>query len=76
VAGCVFRLNPWLTGLSLILVFPLTALTEGTVYRGSHNLIPFELGMHFLFALPAIVCAYIGGYIASRKQKEIIGLKA
>src|SRR5512133_3873959 len=40
-AGYFFRLNPWLSGICLFLIFPLTAMIEGTVYRGSHNLIPF-----------------------------------
>jgi hypothetical protein len=69
-AGYTMRLNPWLTGLSLISIFPLTSLAEATIYRGSHNLIPFELVVHFLFALPAIGGAYLGGLLEGRMRKH------
>src|SRR4051812_10780460 len=51
-AGYLFGKNPWLIGICLWLVYPITALIEATVYRGSHNLIPFELAMFFLMSLP------------------------
>lgn len=60
VPGYYFKLKPWLAGFCFILVFPLTSLYEGTVYRGSHNLLPFEFIIHFLFALPSIAGAHIG----------------
>lgn len=69
-AGYLLRLNPWLTGLSLVLIFPLTSLYEATVYRGSHNLIPFELAVHFLFALPGISGAYLGRLLWKRLSKR------
>lgn len=47
----LFRPNPWLAGVSLVFIYPLTALYEATVYRGSHNLIPFELIIHFPYPL-------------------------
>ena len=61
--GYYFRLNPWFSGFCLLLVFPVTAIVEAGVYRGSHNLIPFELVAHFLMALPAVTAVYIGGFI-------------
>ncbi|RZJ31629.1 MAG: hypothetical protein EOO48_01545 [Flavobacterium sp.] len=66
LTGYFFKLNPWLAGLALILIFPLVSFYEATVYRGSHNLIPFELVMYFLYSLPAIVGAYLGKIIANR----------
>ena len=66
VIGYFFRLNTWLSGISLILVFRIVSFYEATVYRGSHNLIPFELIMHLLFALPAIAGVYIGKFIYKR----------
>lgn len=63
ISGYYFNSNPWVTGISLIAVFPITAIYEATIYRGSHNLIPVELAVHILFALPAIIGAYIGRYV-------------
>jgi hypothetical protein len=47
VAGYVYRLTPWLVGICLIFIFPLTSIIEAIVYKGSHNLIPFEFASHF-----------------------------
>jgi hypothetical protein len=62
-AGYFIRINPWLTGLFMISVFPLTSIYEASVYRGSHNLIPFEFILHFVFSLPAVAGAYAGKYL-------------
>jgi hypothetical protein len=64
--GYYFKLNPWLSGVSLILVFPIAAFYEATVYRGSHNLIPFELVLYLLLSLPAIAGIYLGRFISYR----------
>ncbi len=58
--GFFAKLNPWYAGFSLILIFPLVSLFEGTIYHGSHNLIPFEFAMHFLMSLPAVGGVYLG----------------
>jgi hypothetical protein len=71
LAGYLFRLNPWLTGICLIASFPLTALIEAALYRGSHNLIPFELAYHLWLALPSILAAYGGRYVSRRNQKGV-----
>ena len=68
-AGYFLKLNPWLTGICLILIFPVTSLYEATVYKGSHNLIPFEFVIHFLYALPGIIGAYAGGLLFKRYSK-------
>ena len=68
--GYFFRLHPWLSGLSLVLVFPLVSLYEAAVHRGSHNLIPFELVVFFLFALPGVAGVYLGKYIAHRRKES------
>lgn len=70
--GYFWRLNPWATGFCLFFIFPLTTLIEGTVYRGSHNLLPFELAYFFVYALPSIVAAYLGKFIFRqvKYQKE------
>jgi len=58
--GYYLHLNPWLSGICLVLIFYITAVIESIVYRGSHNLIPFEFIMYFVFALPSIIGAYAG----------------
>jgi hypothetical protein len=68
--GYFFRLNPWLSGLSMVLVFPLVSLYEAAVYRGSHNLIPFELLVFFLFSLPGVAGVYMGKNIAHRRTQS------
>lgn len=65
--GYYFKLNPWFVGTSLILIFPIVSFYEATIYRGSHNLIPFELIIYFLFSLPAIAGVYLGKFIEEKK---------
>lgn len=73
VAGYVYKLNPWLVGICLILIFPITSIIEGTIYPGSHNLIPIEFAFHLWSALPSIIAAFVGRFmptqIAKRKEK-------
>jgi hypothetical protein len=73
-AGYYFHLNPWLVGLCLVSVFPLTSVIEATIYEGSHNLIPFEFTIHFMYALPSIIAGFIGRFIYRqlRRRKEKI----
>jgi len=69
VVGYFWRLSPWLTGVCLIAIFPLTSVAEGTIYKGSHNLIPFEFIIYFVFALPAIIGVYVGKFVLSKTTK-------
>jgi len=64
--GYFFKLNPWFSGICLILIFPIVRFYEATIYRGSHNLIPLELIVYFLFALPGILGVYLGNFIFKR----------
>ncbi len=64
--GYFWKLNPFYAAFCLILIFPLITFYEGTVYRGSHNLLPFELVTFLFFAVPAIVGVYIGGFISKK----------
>lgn len=66
--GYYLQLNPWLAGLALIAALPLASFYEAAVYKGSHNLIPFELVIYFLFSVPAIAGVYAGNYFATRKK--------
>jgi peptidoglycan/LPS O-acetylase OafA/YrhL len=72
LAGYFYRLNPWYTGLSLCMVFFVTSIIEATIYKGSHNLIPFEFAIYFILALPVVVAVYIGKFTRKQmvKQKE------
>ncbi|MDQ6813243.1 MAG: hypothetical protein M3040_05880 [Bacteroidota bacterium] len=74
VAGYVYNLTPWLAGICLILIFPLTSIIEGFVYTGSHNLLPIEFAFYFWRALPSIIAAFIGrfSYRQIAKRKEVV----
>jgi len=65
-----FKLNPWFSAICLFLIFPLTSIIEGGVYKGSHNLIPFEFVIHFLMALPTVLAVYIGRFVNSKVGKR------
>lgn len=68
--GYYFNLNPWLTSLCLYLIFPIISIIEAIIYPGSHNLIPFEFVMYFVYALPAIFGVYIGRSIKKQVIKQ------
>lgn len=68
IAGYRIKINPWLTGFAMIAAFPIIAMYEATIYRGSHNLIPLEFAVHFLYALPAILGVYIGKFIERKSS--------
>jgi phosphate/sulfate permease len=55
--------NPVAIGFGTVAIFPIITLVEATVYRGSHNLLPFELGMYVIFGLFPIVGALLGSFI-------------
>ncbi|WP_157580687.1 hypothetical protein [Segetibacter koreensis] len=73
--GYYYKLNPWYCGICLFLIFPLTSIIEGVVFKGSHNLIPFEFVFHFLMALPTVIAVYIGRFVnrkvAKRKVQDV-----
>lgn len=64
--GFFTNLRPVAAGISLFIVFPLTSIAEATVYRGSHNLIPLEMIVYFLLALPSVIAIFIGRYFKRR----------
>jgi hypothetical protein len=70
VIGYYTDLNPFVSGLCLFLVFPITSMVEGTIYKGSHNLIPFEFVMHLIMALPTILAGYVGKLAGKRMRKN------
>jgi hypothetical protein len=65
--GLRTRLSPWLTGIALISVLPILAFIESIVFRGSHNLIPFELAIYFIYALPAVIGVYVGRLMYNKR---------
>ena len=68
--GYYLRLNPWLAGFCILFVMPFTSVIEGIVYPGSHNLIPVELIMQFIMALPSVIGVYIGTFIYKKKADK------
>lgn len=75
LAGYLYNLNPWYTGICLVFIFPLISIVESIIYAGSHNLIPFEFIVYFIYALPSIIAVFIGKsvtkQIAKRKDKKL-----
>lgn len=72
VLGHILQLKPWLIGILLVSYFFLITAYEATVYRGSHNLLPFELAMYLFFAIPPVGGAYIGFLIKRSKEKSSV----
>ena len=72
LTGYYLTLNPWLAGICLIMIFPLISLYEATVYRGSHNLLPFEFFVYFLFSLPAVIGVYTGDFIFKKVRRKAL----
>ena len=68
--GYFLKLNPWLTGMCLFFILPLTSVIEAIVYKGSHNLILFEFAIYFVFALPSIIAVFIGRLIKKQVDKR------
>lgn len=74
IAGYYTTLHPLLIGLLLFLIFPITILIEGTIHRGSHNLLPFELLAVFLLSLPSAMAAFLGRFVCKqRKERNFFG---
>lgn len=66
-AGYFTRLDPWLTGLCLILVCLVVVFYESFRYPGSHNLLPFELFTYLVYGFPAVVGVYAGRLIYNKR---------
>jgi len=77
--GYFYQLNPWYSGISLFLIFPITSVIEALIYSGSHNLIPFEFAFHLLMAIPTVISVFLGRLlfrqVAKRRAKKIKSLQ-
>ena len=60
--------NPVVVGLGTVAIFPMVALVEATVYRGSHNLIPFEFVVYAVYGFFPICGAGLGSFIRQRSK--------
>ena len=67
--GVKYQYNPLRIGICLIGIFPLTATLESICYRGSHNLIPLEFAVYFLYSLPTACAAYAGKWIIKERHR-------
>lgn len=63
ISGYLYKVNPWIVGISMNSTFFLATFYEMTVFKGSHNLLPAELVVYFFFSLPSILGSYLGLYI-------------
>lgn len=64
--GYYVQVQPVLVGFAMLAVFPIVAMYEGARYRGSHNLIPFEMAIVATWAIPLILVAWLGRSLARR----------
>ncbi len=64
--GYFSKLRPLLAGFCMVSVFPLISIGESILFRGSHNLIPFEFILYFFFSIPPVTGIYIGRFINKR----------
>src|SRR5687768_16709930 len=67
--GYFLKLNPWLSGICLILVLPVASVCEIVLDSNSHNLFPFELIVYFVFALPPVAGTYFGRFLLKRTTR-------
>ena len=58
-----------LLGGAMIVVFPLISIYEATRFKGSHNLIPFELIIFAVGAIPLVLAAWLGRKLADRRER-------
>ncbi len=65
------QLIPWKTAFTVFAIFPIVSFVEGTIYRGSHNLIPFELVTFFLWSLPTVAAGYLGEWLQKKEPNQI-----
>lgn len=65
----VSRANPFVIAAGMILMFPIATFYEGTVYRGSHNLLPFEFFLWAVYAVPALLGALIESAVRRGAEK-------
>jgi len=54
------KLSGWKIGLATMSLFPVMAILELIVDSTSHSMLPFEIIMYAVYAIPAIIGAYIG----------------
>ena len=70
--GYYAQAQPVLVGFVMLAVFPIVAMYEGTRYRGSHNLIPFEMAIVATWAIPIILAGWLGRSLARRSGRRNI----
>lgn len=68
--GFLYKVKPWVVGLSMISIFLLATAYEMIVFRSSHNLLPFELIIYLIFSLPSIFGAQVGLYLKRKIQRH------
>ena len=64
--GYYLQAQPGLVGFAMLAVFAIVAMYEAFRYRGSHNLIPFEMIIVATWAIPLILVAWLGRWLARR----------
>lgn len=68
------NLSGWKIGLATMALFPVMAILELIVDSTSHNLLPIEIIMYAIYAIPAIIGAYMGqGVQRIRNKRQSFG---
>ena len=66
ILGCFGRGNPFLLGLTTVVLLPVFAIAEMIVSPTSHNLWPLEFAIYGVVSLSAVVGAFLGRFIRRR----------
>jgi hypothetical protein len=69
IAGGLHPRRAWLLGFASVALFPVAIAVELARDSTSHNLFPFELVMHAMLALPAVLGAVLAA--ALRRRMEV-----
>ena len=70
--GFFGRMHPVLVGFLMVAVFPFISIYEATRFPGSHNLLPFELAVVSVWAVPLMLFAWLGR-LAGRRRRSAGG---
>ena len=68
--GYYAQAKPVPVGFVMLAVFPIVAMYEATRYRGSHNLMPFEMAIVATWAIPIILAVWLGRSLARRSGRR------
>ncbi|MBI5574446.1 MAG: hypothetical protein HY919_07845 [Elusimicrobia bacterium] len=63
-----------IAGLSTMSFFPIFTIIEGSIFPGTHNLLPFELLFYLIATLPGMIGAVLGNFLYKKFSAKNNGL--